>query len=160
MGKRTQITTPILIRPDSEEQKTLHKRRRLLESTDSVAMALLSLKQVDSSTAMPVVDGFYRRMIEDPFAYPDKIPSFSSTSVTDDEDDSSSQDLLMPKRFVTDTNCLPPVFRALLRPPTLPKPRQVTPTCTVLPAGRPLPPAPGLPSVLMTAKTQPLLQKL
>jgi len=159
MGKRTQITTPILIRPGSVEQMTLHKRRRLLESTDSVAMALLSIKQVESLKAMPVVSDFYRRMIDDPFAYPDKIPSFSS-SVTDDEDDSSSRDSLTPKRSVADTNCLPPIFRALLRPPTLPKPRKVVPARTVLPAGRPLPPAPGLPSFLMTAKTQPLLQKL
>jgi hypothetical protein len=147
MGKRKQTFSPVIINPEPEDANDarLTKKRR---EEDSLAMALLSMKKEPfkavsaSHPSYPAMDQQRQKA--------GILLRKTASSVTDDEDEEAPHSPVLLKR----KRPLPPLCFALARPPALAtgQPRIYFLKRNVLPEGRPLPPAPRLPSFTVSSE--------
>jgi hypothetical protein len=147
MVKRSCTSNPAMIELEHEEGDALRssKRRALQVASNTAAMSLLALR-----TELPTT------LSQEAFSFNKPLPplqqrqaksvKYSVSSITDDEDENEKPDVFHVGPYIT---------QLALRKPTLSianTRRREAPYHRKLPFGRPLPPAPLLPSLLVPSR--------
>jgi hypothetical protein len=160
MGKRS--CTSNLIELEYEEGVALRssKRRALqVASSNIAAISLLTLRR-EPPTALPEDTKPLFPLQPQRQA---KAVNYSVSSITDDEDENGKKQGVFPKKRPDVFRVGPPLTQLALRKPMLPTGvgtrRREAPNHRKLPFGRPLPPAPLLPYLLMSRRVIPLTNK-
>jgi hypothetical protein len=164
MGKRSCTSNPAMIELEYGEgvARPSSKRRALQVASNTAAMSLLALR-----TELPTALSQDAFPLNKPLLLLQpqrqaKAVSYSASSITDDEDENGKNQVVASKKRPEVFNAPPSLTRLALRKPILSiagTRRSEAPSHRNLPFGRPLPPAPMLPYLLMSRRVIPSTNK-
>lgn len=165
MGKRSCTSNPAVIELEHEEGVALHSSEQpalQVASTDTAAMSLLALRTKLptglSQKAFPLNKPLFPLQPKRKA----KAAKYSVSSITDDEDENGKNQIVAVKKRPEAFHVGPSLTQLALRKPIL----SIADTRRIessnhrnLPFGRPLPPAPQLPFLLMSRRVLPSMKE-
>jgi hypothetical protein len=156
MVKRSYTSNPAVIELEHEEGDALRssKRRAVQVASNTAAMSLLALRTELPTALSAEVFPLNKPPLPLQLKRQAKAVKYS-VSVSDDEDEHEKNKVIASKKRPDAFHAGPSIIQLALREPTLciaSTIRRVAPCHRKLPFGRPLPPAPLLPSLLVPSR--------